>query len=116
MAGTGTGAGGAGTGTGGGGTADYSRFTPARIVRNLGHSDYGRLAAGRLPTGRALVWLRVQPTGLPSDCRVVRSSGDPVVDSGLCPLITDRLRFRPALDDQGRPIPYGLQYVANWRL
>jgi protein TonB len=115
-AGTGTGAGGSGTGTGGGGTADYSRFTPARIVRNLGHRDYRQLAAGRMPVGRAIVGLRVEPTGMATNCRVVRSSGDPIVDGGLCPLITQRLRFRPALDDQGRPIPYSLQYVATWRL
>ena len=39
-----------------------------------------------------------------------------IVDSGLCPLLTRRLRFRPAEDNQGRPIPYSLQYVATWRL
>jgi protein TonB len=60
--------------------------------------------------------LRVEPSGLPSNCRVVRSSGDRVVDGGLCPLVLSRLRFRPALDDQGRPIPYQLQYVATWQL
>jgi hypothetical protein len=38
------------------------------------------------------------------------------VDSGLCPLLATRLRFRPALDDQGRPVPYRLQYVASWAL
>jgi protein TonB len=112
--GTGTGAGGAGNGAGGGG--DYSRFTPARLVRNLTRGDYRSIAAGRLPSGRAMVSLRVEPSGVPSDCRVIRSSGDPVVDSGLCPLIEARLRFRPALDAQGRPIAYQLQYVATWRL
>ena len=74
------------------------------------------LAGGRLPSGRAMVSLRVEPSGLPSNCRIARSSGDSVVDSGLCPLITQRLKFRPALDDRGRPIPYQLQYVATWSL
>ena len=113
--GTGTGAGGRVDGPGGGG-ADFSRFSPARIVRNLSNRDYHRLAAGRMPTGGAIVSLRVEPSGLASNCRIVRSSGDPFVDGGLCPLITQRLRFRPALDDQGRPIAYGLQSVATWRL
>jgi protein TonB len=63
-----------------------------------------------------MVSLRVEPSGLPSNCRVVRSSGDAMVDGGLCPLITDRLRFRPALDAQGRAIAYQLQYVATWQL
>jgi protein TonB len=114
--GTGTGAGGAGNGAGGGGYADYSRYTPARLVRNLNRGDYRLIAGGRLPSGAAVVHLLVQPSGLPTNCRLVRSSGDPYVDSGLCPLITERLRFLPALNDQGRPIPYQLDYVATWRL
>ena len=114
--GTGTGAGGAGNGPGGGGYGDYSRFTPARLVRNLSRGDYRSIAGGRLPRGAAMVHLVVQTNGLPTNCRVVRSSGDPYVDSGLCPLIMDRLRFRPALDDQARPITYQLDYVATWTL
>jgi protein TonB len=111
--GNGTGAGGTGTGTGGG---DFSKFTPARLVRNLTRGDYRQLAAGRMPSGQAMVSLRIDANGVPGSCRITRSSGDSVVDAALCPLIVSRLRFRPALDDQGRPIPYQLQYVATWRL
>ena len=114
--GTGPGAGGSGTGRGGGGSGDYSGFTPARLIRNLNHGDYRQLAAGRLPNGRAMVSITVDTAGRPSDCRIARSSGDPVVDAGLCPLVVRRLRFRPARDRDGRPIPYGLNYVANWNL
>jgi len=91
-------------------------FTPARLVRNLNRGDYRDLTAGRLPYGRAMVSLQLDTSGLPTDCRVTRSSGDQYVDSGLCPLISRRLRFRPAMDAQGRPIPYRLDYVANWSL
>jgi protein TonB len=112
--GTGTGAGGSGNGPGGGG--DYSKFTPARLVRNLSRGDYRDLTGGRMPEGAAMVALRVEPSGLASNCRVIRSSGDSSVDAGLCPLIVARLRFRPALNDQGQPISYQLQYVATWRL
>lgn len=111
--GSGTGAGGSGSGSGGG---DYSRFTPARLVRNLTSRDYREIADGRMPSGRAMVSLRVEPGGTASNCRISQSSGDSVVDAALCPLIVSRLRFRPALDDGGRPIPYQLQYVATWRL
>jgi len=113
-AGNGTGAEGNDNGPGGGG--DYSKFTPARLIRNLSRSDYRAMAAGRLPVGRAMVSLRVETSGATSNCRVVRSSGDAFVDANLCPLIVRRLRFRPALDDLGRPIPYQLQYVATWSL
>jgi protein TonB len=114
--GNGTGAGGTGIGPGGGGYADYSRFTPARLVRNLSRGDYRMIVAGRMPAGRAMVSLRVEPTGQPANCRILRSSGDPYVDAGLCPLIMQRLRFLPALDDRGRPIAYQLNYVATWAL
>lgn len=116
LAGSGTGAGASGSGAGGGGTADYSRFTPARLVRNLSRADYRAVAAGRMPAGRAMVSLRVEPDGRLSNCRVLSSSGDPYVDAGLCPLLTERLRFLPALDDRGRPIAFQLNYVATWTL
>lgn len=115
-AGTGPGAGGSGSGRGGGGSGDYSGYSPARLVQNVSRRDYRALAAGRLPTGSAMVSLRVQADGVATNCRVVRSSGDSIVDSGLCPLLTRRLRFRPAQDNLGRPIPYTLEYVATWRL
>lgn len=116
-AGSGTGAGGSGDGLGGGGPgADYSRFTPAQLVRNIRRGDYRQIAGERMPQGIAMLSLRVQPDGSADNCRVVRSSGDPFVDGNLCPLVTSRLRFRPALDDRGRPIPYQLQYVARWSL
>ena len=114
--GTGTGSEGAGSGSGGGGYKDYSRFTAAQLIRNLNRGDYRSIAGDRMPRGSAMVSLRVQPDGTPTDCRILRSSGDAGVDARLCPLIIARLRFRPALDDQGRPIPYQLQYVATWTL
>jgi protein TonB len=115
-AGTGPGAGGTGSGRGGGGSGDFSGYTPARLIQNVRRGDYRALASGRLPSGSAMVSLRIRPDGLAEGCRIVRSSGDPLVDSGLCPLLTQRLRFRPALDDARRPIPYSLQYVATWTL
>jgi len=114
--GTGPGAGGTGSGRGGGGSGDFSGYTPARLIRNLNRGDYRDLTGGRLPYGRAMLSLRLDTNGVPTECRVTRSSGDPYVDSGLCPLIYRRLRFRPALDADGRPIPYRLDYVANWSL
>jgi protein TonB len=115
-AGSGTGAGGAGNGRGGGGSGDFSGFTPARLVRNLTRRDYRDLAAGRMPAGRAMLSLQLDADGIPVGCSVARSSGDPYVDAGLCPLVSRRLRFEPARDDEGRPIPYRLNYVANWTL
>jgi protein TonB len=116
LTGTGPGAGGTGNGRGGGGAGDFSGYTPARLVRNLNRSDYRQLTGGRMPYGRAMVSLQLDARGIPVQCRIARSSGDSSVDAGLCPIITQRLRFRPAMDASRRPIPYRLDYVATWSL
>jgi protein TonB len=114
--GSGTGAGGRGNGPGGGGAGDYSRYTPARLIAPLRNRDYQALTGNRLPTGSGDVAIVIAPSGRISDCRVVRSSGDPYVDSGLCPLVASRLYFSPARDDQGRPISYSTNFHAQWSL
>jgi protein TonB len=109
--GTGTGAGGTGTGAGRGSGAGS---TPARLIRNLTNSDYRGLTGNRLPRGSAALALRIDSTGSIDSCRVIRSSGDSVVDSGICGLVTRRLRFSPARDAQGQRIPYSTNYMATW--
>src|SRR3954453_11824493 len=79
--GNGTGAGGSGNGPGGGGYGDYSRFTPARIVRRIPNREDRRISGRRVPSGSATIAFRVQPDGTMANCRIVRSSGDPYVDS-----------------------------------
>lgn len=114
--GSGTGAGGSGSGLGGGGSGDFSRYTPARLVRNIGRRDYAAIVGGRMPAGSADASLTVTPSGTIADCRIVRSSGDSAIDRGLCPLLARRLLFRPARDDRGRPISYRTNYHASWRI
>jgi protein TonB len=113
--GNGTGAGGIGTGLGGGGYGDYSRFTPARIVRGIPNSEYRRISAGRIPRGTAAIAFRVDPNGTMSNCHVVRSSGDPYVDSMVCEAATRNMRFEPARDPTGRPVAQDMTFVPNWR-
>lgn len=116
-AGSGPGAGGLGSGRGGGGTGGgFEGYSPARLIENVRRGDYRELTAGRLSSGTAMVSLRVNTAGRATNCQVVRSSGDAIVDAGLCPVLTRRLRFRPATDNRGQPVPYALHYVATWRL
>ena len=75
--GSGTGAGGSGTGRGGGGSGDFSGYSPARLIRNVSRGDYRALTAGRLPTGRAMVSLKVQTNGRPTDCLGYDLRGSP---------------------------------------
>lgn len=108
-AGTGSGGTGSGAGSGGGGN------TPARLVRNLTRGDYRRLTGGRMPAGQAGLAIRIGAGGTVESCSVERSSGDAVIDSGLCPLVRSRLRFSPARNAQGQPIAFYTHYLATWR-
>jgi periplasmic protein TonB len=110
--GNGTGAGGTGNGLGGGGGAGN---TPARLIRNLTRADYGALTGGRLSAGSAGLGIRVAANGRVDSCRVEHSSGDSVIDSGLCPLVQSRLLFAPARNANGQPIAYFTHYLARWR-
>jgi protein TonB len=111
-AGSGTGAGGTGNGLGIGGGGGN---TPARLISNLSRSDYRALTGRRMSAGSAGLAIGIAPNGRVSSCRVERSSGDPVIDSGLCPLVQSRLFFAPARNAQGQPIGYFTHYLATWR-
>lgn len=111
--GIGPGAGGSGSGRGGGGTG--AGFTPARVLNKIPDSDYRRIASNRLPRGSVVITFRVDSDGRPSDCRLVRSSGDSRVDEAICPIAVQRLRFSPARDPQGRPVAQQITYVPTWR-
>jgi periplasmic protein TonB len=113
-AGTGTGAGGSGTGPGGGGYGEFSGYTPARLVRNLSRGDYRSITGGMMPMGSADVAIVVSARGSVSGCRLIRSSGNATVDARLCPLVEQRLSFRPALDASGRPIDFRTNFHATW--
>ncbi len=109
--GTGTGAGGIGYGTGGGGTGDY---TPARKLTKIPDREYRRFAATGSPSGSVAVSIRVNPDGSVSNCRVVRSSGNPYADSLMCQLTAQYVRFSPARDPSGRAIAQDVTWVPNW--
>jgi protein TonB len=64
--------------------------------------------------GSVGVSIRVTPDGRATNCRIVRSSGSPVADSLMCQLTEEYVRFRPALDAQGRPIAQDVTWYPNW--
>ena len=110
--GTGTGAGGSGYGPGGGGTGG---FTPAQKITKVPDSEYGRLVAvSGMRRGSVGLSIRVTTDGRATNCRIVRSSGSPVADSLMCQLTEEYVRFRPALDAEGRPVAQEITWYPNW--
>jgi len=105
--GTGTGSGSGGSGPGGGGDGGVAD-PPHLISPVLRGRDFPRDLIQRWP-GRATVFmrLRVDPRGYVSECTVDRGTGVAGIDSQLCNIVHDRLRFRPAVNRSG-------QAVAGW--
>jgi protein TonB len=110
--GTGTGAGGSGSGRGGGGSGE---FTPAQKITKIPNREYRRLvAASGMDRGSVGVAIRVTPEGIASNCRIVRSSGNPMADALMCQLTEQYVRFRPARDPGGQPVAQDLTWYPNW--
>ena len=114
LAGNGSGAGGSGTGTGGGGGGGEG-FTPAQKITKIPNQEYRRLVSvSGMERGTVGVAIRVTPEGIASNCRVVRSSGNPVADSLMCQLTEEYVRFRPARDPYGRAVAQDVTWYPNW--
>ena len=111
--GPGTGAGGVGTGTGSGsggngpgGGGDNGVAEPPRLVTPvLRGRDFPRSMLEEWPRGgQIFLRLRVDARGVVSECIVDRGTGSGTVDSAICNLVHDRLRFRPAFNRAGQPV------------
>lgn len=107
--GSGTGSGGAGAGDGGGGSGIATR---ARLISpSLRTRDYPAGLRDRLLYGGPpLVTFTVEPNGRVSNCRIYRTSGDPVIDMVTCSLVTARFVYRPAINQRGQPVASGNAY------
>ena len=105
--GTGTGSGSGGSGPGGGGDGGVAQ-APRLASPVLRARDFPRELLARWP-GRQTVFmrLRVDARGFVSECTVDRGTGVASIDSQLCNIVHERLRFRPALNRSG-------QAVAGW--
>jgi protein TonB len=109
--GQGTGAGGSGTGTGGGGGSVNALKIAGDIVSAR---DYPK-ATRALRLGSAVtIALSVSPEGRVNDCRILRPSRDQEADRVTCRLATERFRFRPARDAEGKPISSVYGWQQRW--
>jgi protein TonB len=116
LGGPGTGAGGRGNGggsgaggNGSGGGGDNGVAEPPHLVTPvLSGRDFSRDTLDQWPHGATVfLRLRVDDRGYVSECSVDHGTGNSAIDSQLCNLAHDRLRFRPAVN-------HGGQAVAGW--
>ena len=99
--GTGSGAGGQGRG---GGIATGPAVLSGRIdaARDFPIPEGGRQV--RDGTSVTVVFT-VGVDGRASDCSVSRAGPDPATNALVCPLVVERIRFTPARDADGNPVP-----------
>ena len=102
--GLGTGSGNAGSGQGGGGAVTRPSVRSGRIdaARDFPIPEGGR--ATRFGT-RIVVAFTVGIDGRASNCSVIRPGPDPRANAALCQLVIERIRFNPARDAAGNPVP-----------
>ncbi len=106
--GSGLGSGGAGRGDGGGGTrptwrsgAITWRDTPPEARRDHAH-------------GTVEARLELDAQGRVTHCSIMRSSGRADFDETTCRLIIERMRFNPARNAAGEPIPTTYGWRQRW--
>ena len=119
--GEGTGAAGAGDGTGSGnrgsGQGGIAVSKPVHISGSINNArDYPTPPGGRDARKGTEVIVRVTVgiDGRASGCSVYRASPDAEADSITCRLVEDRLRFRPAMDANGNPVPAPFYWRQRW--
>jgi protein TonB len=108
--GNGTGAGGNGNGDGAGG--DEPELTKGRID----DKDYPFEALEQRAKGLTRTEIDVSVQGRPTGCRVLKSSGFPILDNLTCRLALKRFRFKAARDASGQPIAGSVYYEQDWQL
>jgi TonB family protein len=93
---------------------------PTRALANLASyvsdSDYPDEAIRKHEQGTVSFLLDVGSDGKPTSCSIVRSSGSSILDTTTCRIMTERPRFQPARDAQGKAVSDQAPGRITWRL
>jgi TonB family protein len=89
----------------------------ATLTTYFTSGDYPREAVRARQQGAVRLWLRINAEGRVSDCRILQSSGTPLLDETTCNILRERARYTPAHNAQGQPVEsFDGDYTINWRL
>ena len=78
--------------------------------------DYPGTAILNRLQGTTTLQILVNDKGAVADCSVTGTSGNATIDAQSCAIITERARFRPALDAQGKPTRSSFSQRITWKL
>jgi TonB family protein len=82
----------------------------------IGLSDYPGAVQRAGLEGSVRFELEVGPNGRVRGCRVLNSSGVPMLDEITCELMTERPRFTPARNAAGEAVPDRVRASVTWQL
>lgn len=95
------------------------KSAPARAIDGPGswvtNDDYPSKARYEKREGTSVFRLTVGTDGLPSDCKLLSSSGHADLDAAACSLVMERARFTPATDRQGKPVVGSYTNRVRWQ-
>jgi TonB family protein len=79
-------------------------------------ADYPAEARYLEQDGRVGVLLDIDAAGRISRCTVTETAGVPALDARTCELLPQRMRYRPATDGAGKPVPSRVATSVRWAL
>jgi TonB family protein len=78
--------------------------------------DYPPAALERRNQGTVIARYTVGADGNVSHCEIARSSGHGVLDRKTCVILKQRLRYQPALGEDGKPTPMVTAIPVRWAI
>jgi TonB family protein len=82
-----------------------SKFPIVREINKIG---------GR---GSTLIGFNIDKNGKAFGCTVLEPSGSTVLDEKACEIMMDKGKFRPTINDKGKPVPtYGKTVRIRWNI
>lgn len=75
-------------------------------------ADIPPVASGA--SGRVILLLEIGSTGKVANCKLIESSGNPVLDQRTCNIALSRMHIAPLLDADGKPIVSWTMFSFRW--
>lgn len=98
-------------------TASEPRPTPIGDPGTwISTADYPPQASAAGQEGRTAFALDVDSKGRVTGCRIIESSGSPLLDNTTCSSMIVNARFKPAMGADGKAIASVWQSAMQWRL
>ena len=92
------------------------RDYPVDLLTYFSQDDYPAAALRGEEQGIVTARIDIDPRGRVANCTVTASSGSNALDAATCRIMRSRVRYRPARNRRGRPVP-GLAFIhVTWQL